>query len=87
MPRQAWLNYHDERNMNHKQTDGENNNVERLQEGTIRSVAARRKPLVHIEEHPSEINVKRSRGAKGSETDETSPTRRAECGKTARTVR
>ena len=33
------------------------------------------------------INVKRSRGAKGSETDETSPTRRAVCGKTARTVR
>ncbi len=33
------------------------------------------------------INVKRSREAKGSETDETSPTRRAVCGKTARTVR
>ena len=33
------------------------------------------------------INVKRSRGAKGSETDETSPTRKAVCGKTARTVR
>jgi len=32
------------------------------------------------------INVKRSREAKGSETDETSPTRRAVCGKTARTV-
>ena len=30
------------------------------------------------------INVKRSRGAKGSETDETSPTRRVVCGKTAR---
>ena len=32
------------------------------------------------------INVKRSRGAKGSETDETSPTREAVCGKSARTV-
>ena len=36
---------------------------------------------------PIGINVKRSREAKGSESDETSPARRAVCGKTARTVR
>ena len=33
------------------------------------------------------IDVKGSRWAKGSETDETSPTRRAGCGKSARTGR